>query len=216
MNTLEIDSVNLSFGERRILSDIYIKIETGTITGLMGRNGSGKSCLLKIILGTLKPYYSSIRINSVVLQKLYQHPGLITYIPQFDTLPSHLNTDTLIKYLNCTEDVYMIEIVNQLLKTKISKMSGGQRRMIQTLLLLHTKSRFILLDEPFSHLSPVQTEKISEIIKEKSAQKGILITDHLYNEIMAISDKLVLLQNGKTYTINSKEDLVDRGYLNFA
>ena len=52
-HTLEVDSIQLAFNNRRILSDIYLKCETGKITGLLGRNGQGKSCLMKIIYGTL-------------------------------------------------------------------------------------------------------------------------------------------------------------------
>ncbi|HZI00856.1 MAG TPA: ATP-binding cassette domain-containing protein, partial [Flavisolibacter sp.] len=63
-HTLEVDSIQLNFGEIKILSDIYIKCETGSITGLLGRNGQGKSCLMRVIHGSL-PAEKSIRFDQV-------------------------------------------------------------------------------------------------------------------------------------------------------
>ena len=64
MNSLEVDSVILDFGMRRILQDVYLKCETGRITGLLGRNGTGKSSLMKIIFGKLRLSSSSVRLNN--------------------------------------------------------------------------------------------------------------------------------------------------------
>ena len=66
IQTLEADSVILEFGNKRILQDVYVKCETNSITGLLGRNGAGKSCLMNIIYGTLKPYNGTISINKKV------------------------------------------------------------------------------------------------------------------------------------------------------
>ena len=79
---LETDSIQLEFDGRRILSDIYIKCETGKITGLLGRNGEGKSCLMKIIYGSLKAE-KSVRIDKTAYYEVYKHPGLLLYLPQY-------------------------------------------------------------------------------------------------------------------------------------
>jgi ABC-type sugar transport system ATPase subunit len=69
---LEADSIQLEFNGRRILSDIYLKCETGRITGLLGRNGEGKSCLMQIIYGTLA-CEKSVRIDGVSALSAYKH-----------------------------------------------------------------------------------------------------------------------------------------------
>ena len=62
---LEIDSVELSFGDRRILSGVYLAVETGGVTAVLGRNGCGKSCLMKILCGSLRADFRSMRIDGV-------------------------------------------------------------------------------------------------------------------------------------------------------
>ena len=68
-HTFEADSVQLEFGSKKILSDVYLKCETGQVTGILGRNGEGKSCLMNIIYGSLKPQNKSIRFNNVFLSQ---------------------------------------------------------------------------------------------------------------------------------------------------
>ncbi|WP_243839389.1 AAA family ATPase [Flavobacterium sp. S87F.05.LMB.W.Kidney.N] len=86
-------------------------------------------------------------------------------------------------------------------------------RYLQVKLVLFNSSKFILLDEPFSGLSPKIIEIIVQLIKENSREKGILITDHQYENVMKISTILLLLKGGKLHKINEKAELVKNGYL---
>ena len=72
INLLEIDGVQLELNFVKVLSDIYLKVETGKVTGLLGRNGTGKSCLMQVIFGHLEPQNKSIRINGAVQLRLLQ------------------------------------------------------------------------------------------------------------------------------------------------
>src|SRR5258708_40300109 len=90
-NSLEVDSVIKSFGKLKILSDIYLKCETGDIIGIMGRNGTGKSTLLKIIFGTINSSNKSIRINDKVYHQPFKTAGLVGYLPQHHFLLPHLS-----------------------------------------------------------------------------------------------------------------------------
>ena len=92
---LEADSIQLEFDNRKILSDIYIKFETGKITGLIGRNGQGKTCLMQIIYGSLK-CERSIRINKINQPKTFQIPELLMYLPQFNFIPKRLSLKRII------------------------------------------------------------------------------------------------------------------------
>src|ERR1700712_3206955 len=87
---LEIDSIQLELNGKRILSDIYLKCETGNITGLLGRNGQGKSCLMQIIYGNLK-CEKSIRFNNVSNYEAFKRPDLLRYLPQFNFIPKGLS-----------------------------------------------------------------------------------------------------------------------------
>src|SRR6201999_700925 len=75
----------------------------------------------------------------------------------------------------------------------IGKLSGGEYRFLQTYVILKADSQFVILDEPFTHLMPLQIEKIIELIKEEKEHKGLLITDHLYQHIIGLADQIYLL-----------------------
>jgi len=90
MNKLEVDSVLLEYGARRILSDVYLKCETGKVSGLLGRNGNGKTSLMNIIFGSLIPNSKSVRVNGLAVPKAYTIPGLLAYLPQFNFIPGSL------------------------------------------------------------------------------------------------------------------------------
>lgn len=92
-------------------------------------------------------------------------------------------------------------------------LSGGHRRLIEIFVILKSTASFVLLDEPFTHIMPVHIDKIKELILREKAGKGILLTDHLHRHVTELSDRLYLLDNGKTWPIKSKEDLYIRGYL---
>ncbi|MDT3401634.1 ATP-binding cassette domain-containing protein [Mucilaginibacter terrae] len=212
---LKVDSVLLEFDNRKILQDIYIDCQAGQVTGLLGRNGCGKSSLLRIIFGTLKPAYKYISIDDIYITNGYKS-GKIAYLPQHNYLPKHTSINDLARMLvdeQAWEEFTTYEIFNKHGNNKADQLSGGELRKLETLLILYSKADYILLDEPFTHVSPVQAEEIKEIIRKRSAYKGFIITDHQYYNILEVSNKIVLLSNGTTKLITNHDDLVTYGYL---
>lgn len=217
MHYLEADSIQLHFDGRTILSDIYIKCATGEILGIVGRNGCGKSSLLKIIFGSMQGQSQSVRIDNTFTPCLYTHPNAVKYLPQHGLLPKALTVNTAIKV--CLPHPETQNLVQELpeihphLKKKVGILSGGIRRFLETVLLLYAETHFILLDEPFSHLSPVLIESLYPKMRECAQHKGIIITDHYYRHVLNLSSRVLLLRNGKTNFIRQEQELVDLGYL---
>ena len=214
-NILEADSINLEFGGRPILSDVYVKVETNTITGFLGRNGSGKSCLMKVIFGTMAATYQSVRVNKEYLPKPFEVKGMIRYLPQHSFLPKHLKIKEISEFYNVSlaaifEDFPFLEKISE---QKIYNLSGGEQRIFEVMLILKSDVKFVILDEPFSALMPLHTDRLKEIISQEKSKKGIIITDHLYKHIMDLSDNLYLMREGKSFIIKELEDLVRFGYL---
>jgi len=214
-STLEIDSVTMAFGNKRVLSDIYLKCETGDIIGLLGRNGSGKSTLLKILFGSINCYHKFIRIDGVVYNKPYRFPGIISYLPQDSFLLSHLTVEqTVTLYLqNQTREFLDDELLQKLSGNKIASISGGELRYLEIKLLLHLPSKFILMDEPFNGISPLMVDRIKEMIRMYSATKGIILTDHDYVNVLNLATKQYLLYDGSIKQINNRADLIRWQYL---
>lgn len=99
------------------------------------------------------------------------------------------------------------EVIFRILGNKIAELAGGELRYLEIMLLMEQDATFILLDEPFTGLSPILKEKIQALIIEKSRIKGILVSDHDYMNVLDISNQLLLLENGGCRKINKKEEL---------
>lgn len=205
----------LEFDGRKVLQDIWLQCSTGEIVGLLGRNGCGKSSLLKIIFGSLQPQYKYVSINGQYIAKGY-HDQRIAYLPQHGFLPKGIRINKMAPLLVdkqfwnefAAQDVYQ-KFGNK----KTDELSGGELRQLETLMILYSKADFILMDEPFTHVSPVQSEGFKALIRRVGKVKGIIITDHQYYNILDVSDRIILIENGTTRHITSNEDLVAYNYL---
>jgi len=215
IHTLEADGIQLNFGLRQILSDVYLKCETGKITGLLGRNGQGKTCLMNIILGTLNSSINSIRFDGNITRKINKRPDLLLYLPQFNFIPQELTVKTVLEDFGLSADDLNrrfpeFESRHEL---KVKQLSGGQWRTLELYIVVKTPSLFAMLDEPFTHLNPIQIENIKQFLLEEKANKGFLITDHMYTHLLDISDNVYLLKDGRTHVANTVDDLEELGYL---
>jgi ABC-type multidrug transport system ATPase subunit len=215
IHTLEADGIQLDFGLRRILSDVYLKCETGKITGLLGRNGQGKSCLMNVILGTLNSSINSIRFDGNVTRNVAKRPDLVLYLPQFNFIPKSLTVKQVFDdfQLSYPEFENRFPEFKEKYNSKVSHLSGGQWRTVEIYIIAKTPSLFAMLDEPFTHLNPIQIDKIKEFLLEERANKGFLITDHMYGHLLDISDTVYLLKDGKTHLTKTIQDLDDLGYV---
>lgn len=205
---LEIDSIIKSYGERVILSDIYLKCVPGDIIGIFGINGSGKSTLFNILFGTCKAERSFVKINDKVVTSKAYKTGLIGFLPQKDVLPKDIKIKDIIK-LSCidTEFIFTDDIIKQSCNKLTGSLSGGELRYVEILIMLHTPAPFIILDEPFKGLSPITIEKVCSLIKKQSKNKGIIITDHNYNAVAKIANIYKLLHEGYLRPIKELSEL---------
>jgi ABC-type multidrug transport system ATPase subunit len=213
---LEIDSVQKSFDNKNILSDVYLKCETNDVIGLLGRNGSGKSTLLKIIFGIESADFKFVRIDGTVKNNIKDLFAEISYLPQDNYIPNMLSVKKAIQLSVLKERIlqfYADEIIETMLDKKVSHLSGGELRYLEIKIILNNSSKFVLLDEPYNGLSPLMVEKVNELIAENSKTKGIIISDHNYENVIKISTKLVLLKEGKAHHLLSKDELIEKGYL---
>ncbi len=211
---LEADSIQLDFGLRPILTDIHVQCATGNITGLLGRNGQGKSCLMRILYGDLPAGSSSIRFDGLTVDQPYKRPDLILYLPQHNCIPGHLSLARILKdfELDFGDLEKRFPEFGSFHRRPVRELSGGERRLIHIFIIVRSPTRFVLLDEPYTHLEPLQIEKVRDLLLEEKANKGMLITDHLYRDIMAISDWTYLLTEGKTRLLKNEEDIGRLGY----
>lgn len=215
--TLEIDSILKYHKDILLLSDIYIKCNTGDVIGLLGKNGSGKSTLLRIIFGSVQTYNKNIRINNKVYTKPYQKGNLVAYLPQNSFLPKGISIKNIVNVF--LEDKQKKEVlfgdkrISKIINKELAELSGGERRYLEIMLLVNLNTKFILLDEPFSAIEPIYKETIKDLINEYKREKGFIITDHDYRNIIDVSSQLMLITNGAIKRIDKLFELEDLGYL---
>lgn len=212
---LEIDSVLKSFGERTILADVYLKCCRGDIIALFGRNGTGKSTLMNIVFGTLKGDRCFVRIDGKVINGPAYRSRQITYLPQHPSLPSHLKVSQIVDLCIAPEDrKYFLgdRILFRLRTSRICEISTGEQRYLEIKTALFSPAPYILLDEPFSGVSPVVAEQIRELMTESAKNHGIILTDHNFREVHKIANRITLLHDCYLKEVKNVEELIPYGY----
>lgn len=213
---LEVDSIRKHYNHKPIVTDVYLKCETGNIIGLLGHNGCGKSTLLKIIFGIVKADFKFIRVNQQIAKTTSQLLKDVSYLSQENFIPKHFSVEKAIG-LSIEkvkrDDFYNDPMISGLKNKTIGMLSGGELRYLEIKLILQRESKFVLLDEPYNGLSPLLTQKISGLIVTASKTRGIIISDHNYENVLAISTSIILMKDGKTHPIQDKYELVEKGYL---
>ncbi len=218
MATFRLHSASKAFGSKELLTDISFSLRTGEILGLFGRNGCGKSTLLKMIFGTLKADAINISIDKTRFcpsQNIANQN--IAYLPQHSFLPKNTKVRNLVPIYFKEEEkqdaVFYDPLIATLAAKNIGDLSLGQRRYFEVLLIANLNHPFMMLDEPFSMIEPLYKIHIRNLLNKVKSNKGILITDHYYNDVIGITSQNILIKNGISEEINSKDDLKVHGYL---
>ena len=215
-DVLEAEGIIYRIGYNDLLTDIYMKCEMGEVIGVLGRNGCGKSSLLKIIFGTLEAENKNIRVNKMPIDRLYAKRNIVSYLPQDSFLPKTISLKKIVlNFISRTskrEAIFKDLHLNKHLNKKVNELSGGELRYFEVLLLLSLDSRFILLDEPFSSIEPLYKERIKNLIWQYKGEKGFIITDHDFHNLLALCDNVKLIVNGVCKTITQAQELELWGY----
>jgi ABC-type multidrug transport system ATPase subunit len=218
MDLLKVTEIKKSYGKKIILKNINLECRAGEITGIFGRNGTGKSTLLKLIFGTVKADSILIKINSEsISQKAIIPSKRIGYLPQDTFLPKERKVREIIPFFFPKGDeqdkIFYSPQVSSFEKIKIGKLSLGQLRYLELLIIGNLNHQFLMLDEPFSMIEPIYKDVIKGLLLELKKTKGIILTDHYYNDVLEITDKNFVIKDSEMIKIIDKNDLVKYEYL---
>lgn len=215
---LIVDSIQYSINGRPILRSISLECRRGQITGLLGRNGCGKSTLLAIIFGLIRTDHKFLKIDGEVISAGYKNRKVV-YLPQFACIPGHVWVNTILKYMITHEDRPAVKEHPVYIKWKdarLCEVPGGEKKILELLFTLYSATAYALLDEPFTNLSPIAIEDIKALIRKAAVNKnlGIIVTDHLFEDVLQISEHCYYLDAGHSFYLNEPEDFIKFGYTN--
>ncbi len=212
-NTLEARGLVKIYRHRKVVNDVDLTVERGKIVGLLGPNGAGKTTSFYMMVGLVKPNKGRIFLNGREITKLpiYQRSRLgLGYLAQEPSIFRKLTVEeNLLLILEArgvpfkerieTTETLMKELdLVRLRKSIGATLSGGERRRVEIARSLAGKPDFILLDEPFTGVDPIAIQDIQTIIlRLKKRNYGILITDHSVRDILAVSDWVYVMHEGK-------------------
>jgi len=216
--TLQLHSVTKSFGKKKVIQDIAFSLSVGEIVGVFGRNGSGKSTLLQMLFGTVKADSISISINGKpIFPSQSINKKLIAYLPQNSMLPKNLKVRDIIPIYFSEEKkqdaIFYDSQIAKIAAKKIGELSMGELRYFEVLLVGNLEHPFLLLDEPFSMIEPLYKIEIKKFLNNLKSEKGILITDHYYNDVLDLTTGNLIIKNGRGYKIKDIHDLKEHNYL---
>ncbi len=215
-NKFEADSIRKSFGEKQVLTDIFIRCQTGDIIGLLGRNGSGKSTLLKILFGSLYTDYKHIAVNDQIIDQPFKVPGTVSFLPQDSFLPKDLTVEKIIQLFDHKLDESDFSgdpVLTKVYDSKIRNLSGGESRYLEIKLILSLDTQFTFLDEPFNGISPIQIDIVKGFIRSHSKKKGIILSDHDYRNVLDVANNYTILFDGGIKRLKSIDEYIYWGYL---
>lgn len=213
-NTLLADSIRLSFGDFNVLNGAWLRSETGKVTGVLGRNGCGKSCMFRAIMGGLRTQEMFVRVNDEVVTGSMNMGRHIKYMAQRHFLPPKMTLSEIFRLFGADFEAFTDDFPRfaQYPDTNVKELSGGEIRIVEIWLCLCSPSPFCILDEPFSYLAPVAIEVVQKLIQRQKSRMGIIISDHNYEALLEVADEVLLLSDGYVHLIKDRSDLIRYGY----
>ena len=216
MELLECVNLEKNYGKKKILKDINLKIPRGKIIGLLGKNGTGKSTLIKLMNDLLTPTSGEILVNGKKIGT--ESKRIISYLPERTYLDKSMKIKEIITYLEDFYDNFDSEKAKKLLKDlnldedlKLSKMSKGMQEKLQLVLVMSRKAQLYILDEPLGGVDPATRDYILDVILNNfDDNASIIISTHLISDIERILDEVIFIDKGKIILTSPSDELREK------
>ena len=213
MKLLECINVNKSFGNKKILKDVNLTIPRGKIIGLLGKNGTGKSTLIKLVNDLLTPTSGKILVNGKEIG--VESKKIISYLPERTYLDKSMTVDKVIQYFEDFYENFDSKKARKLLKDldldttqKLSKMSRGMQEKVQLVLVMSRTADLYILDEPLGGVDPATRDYILDtILTNFDDGASVIISTHLITDVERILDEVIFIDKGKIVLQSSADEL---------
>lgn len=213
MELVECKNLCKEFDKKSIINDINLTVPKGKIIGLLGKNGMGKTTLIKLINDLLTPTSGKVLING-------EKPGInsknvIAYLPERTYLDKSMKVSQILTFFNEFYDNFNKDKAIKLLKdldldinSKVNKMSKGMQEKLQLILVMSREAELYILDEPLGGVDPATRDYILDTILSNFREgASVIISTHLISDIERILDEVIFIDKGKIVLTSSADEL---------
>jgi Cu-processing system ATP-binding protein len=214
---IETNTLVKNFGKLKVLNGVNLKIEKSCCMAMIGPNASGKTTLIKSILGLVIPTSGSISFNGKPVLSEWEYRKHIGYMPQIGRYPDNMMIGQLFKMISelrntslkdCDTELIEKFKIESIYSKRMGTLSGGTRQKISACLAFLFNPEVLILDEPTSGLDPVSNEILKEkILSERKKGKLVLITSHILSDLDELVDEILFMQDGNIRLKSTLEEL---------
>lgn len=216
-NIINVVGLKKSYGKKVVLDNISFEIEEGSIVGLLGPNGCGKTTLIKILTGLIKDHTGTVKIAN-------EEPGpytknLVAFLPDTSYLPDWMKPADAIQYFaDFYEDFDKDKAVRMVTDfgldphQRFKTMSKGQQEKLSLILVMCRRAKLYILDEPLGGLDPAARGAILDLIMNNYAKDAaVLLSTHLINDVERIFDRVLMISQGKVVVNSHINEIKEKG-----
>ncbi len=216
MELLECKNIYKDYDKKQVLKDINLKIPRGKIIGLLGKNGMGKTTLIKLINDLLTPTSGEILVNGKEVG--IESKKIISYLPERTYLDKSMTIKQTLEFFMDFYDNFDVKKAKRLIKdldleidTKISKMSKGMQEKLQLVLVMSRNAELYILDEPLGGVDPATRDYILDtILNNFNEDASVIISTHLISDIERILDEVIFIDKGKIILSSDADKLREK------
>jgi len=205
---IKITDLKKSFGRLEVLKGIDLHLTESCVYAIVGPNASGKTTLIKSILGLVKPDSGSLEVNGIKVNGNCNYREHLGYMPQIARFPENLTVKEIFKLvkdlrgnpLQTDDELIDIFKLHKEMDKSLKNLSGGTRQKVSAVIAFLFKPTTLILDEPTAGLDPIASSALKDKIhKERKNGKTFILTSHIMSEIEELADEVIFLLDGKIY-----------------